>query len=161
MASRGFAKLNLKDQTEILIIDAPKSFEAELGQLDGVRVRRKLTPGMSVSFVLVFVTSQAGIDAIARPLAKAAAGDAVVWFAYPKGTSKNYTSTIDRDHGWDALGGAGFESVRMIAIDEDWTAKRLRKAEYIKTMKRPAEWAMSKQGKEKASTPHGSVRSRS
>ena len=56
---------------------------------------------------------------------------------------------------------AGFEPVRMIAIDEDWTAKRLRKAEYIKTMNRPAEWAMSKQGKEKASKPHGSVRSRS
>jgi hypothetical protein len=161
MASRVFDKLNLKDQTEILVIDAPKSFEAELGQLDGVRVRRKLAPGMSVSFALVFVTSQAGIDAIARPLAKAAAGDAVVWFAYPKGTSKKYTSTIDRDHGWNALGDAGFEGVRMIAIDEDWTAKRLRKAEYIKTMNRPAEWAMSKQGKEKASKPHGSVRSRS
>ena len=116
---------------------------------------------MSVAFALVFVTTQAGIDAVARPLAKAAAGDAVIWFAYPKGTSKNYTSTIDRDHGWNALGDAGFETVRMIAIDEDWTAKRLRRAEYIKTMKRPAEWAMSRQGKEKASRPDGSVRSRS
>ena len=160
MASRVFAKLNLKDQPEILVLDAPRSFEAELGQLDGVRVRRKLTPGTSVSFALVFVTTQAGIEAIARPLAKAAGGDAIIWFAYPKGTSKNYTSTIDRDHGWNALGDAGFESVRMIAIDEDWTAKRLRKAAYIKTMKRDAAWAMSKQGKEKASKPHGSVRSR-
>jgi hypothetical protein len=160
MASRVFAKLNLKDQTEILVIDAPTSFEAELDHLEDVRVRRKLTPGMRVSFALVFVTTQAGIDAMARPLARAAAGDAIIWFAYPKGTSKNYTSTIDRDHGWNALGDAGFESVRMIAIDDDWTAKRLRKAEYIKTMKRPAEWAMSKQGKAKASQPHGSVRSR-
>ncbi|HEX5109950.1 MAG TPA: hypothetical protein VFV95_15970 [Vicinamibacterales bacterium] len=161
MASRVFAKLNLKDQTEILVIDPPRSFEAELDHLEDVRVHRKLTPGMSVAFALVFVTTQAGIDAVARPLAKAAAGDAVIWFAYPKGTSKNYTSTIDRDHGWNALGDAGFETVRMIAIDEDWTAKRLRRAEYIKTMKRPAEWAMSRQGKEKASRPHGSVRSRS
>ena len=161
MASRVFAKLNLKDQPEILVIDAPGSFEAELDQLDGVRVRRKLTPGISVTFALVFVTSQAGIDAVARPLARAAAGDAIIWFAYPKGTSKNYTSTINRDRGWNALGDAGFETVRMIAIDEDWTAKRLRKAEFIKTMKRPAEWAMSKQGKEKASKPHGSVRPRS
>ena len=104
MASRVFAKLNLKDQTEILVIDAPTSFEAELDHLEDVRVRRKLTPGMSVSFALVFVTSQAGIDAVARPLARAAAGDAIIWFAYPKGTSKNYTSTINRDRGWNALG---------------------------------------------------------
>ena len=37
MASRVFAKLNLKDQTEILVIDPPRSFEAELDHLEIVR----------------------------------------------------------------------------------------------------------------------------
>ena len=95
MASRVFAKLNLKDRPEESSSSMrPRSFEAELDQLDGVpRVRRKLTPSTSVSFALVFVTTQAGIEAVARPLAKAAAADAIIWFAYPKGTSKNYRST--------------------------------------------------------------------
>jgi hypothetical protein len=53
-----------------------------------------------------------------------AEGDAIVWFAYPKGTSKKYKSQIDRDNGWNMLGHEGFEPVRMVAIDEDWSDSR-------------------------------------
>ncbi len=34
-------------------------------------------------------------------LAARAAGDALLWFAYPKGTSKKYTCDFHRDDGWD------------------------------------------------------------
>jgi len=61
----------------------------------------------------------------------------VVWFAYPKGSSKRYKSEIDRDHGWKILGREGFEPVRMVAIDEDWSAKRFRRVEFLKNMTRP------------------------
>ena len=77
------------------------------------------------------------IDALAPKLALKAEGDAILWFAYPKGTSKRYKSQIDRDHGWNALGHEGFEPVRMVAIDEDWSAKRYRRAAFIKNMTRP------------------------
>lgn len=70
--------------------------------------------------------------------------------AYPKGSSKRYTATINRDKGWARLGAAGFEAVRMIAIDDDWSAVRFRRAEFIKTMKRDKEWAMRAAGKAKA-----------
>lgn len=63
-------------------------------------------------------------------------GDGVLWFAYPKGTSKRYKCDFNRDNGWEILGQYGFEPVRMIAIDEYWSALRFRRAEYIKTMKR-------------------------
>jgi len=56
----------------------------------------------------------------------------------------------DRDSGWNVLGAAGFEGVRMVAIDEDWSALRFRRAEFIKTMKRDSKYAMSKAGKKKA-----------
>ena len=148
-ASPVFTKLNLKDQTDILVFNAPSSFEPELARLSGVRVLRKLTPGSTVSFALAFVTTQADVNGLVPPLTKAATGDAVLWFAYPKGTSKKYTSTINRDTGWKALGDAGFEGVRMIAIDEDWTAVRFRRSDYIKTMSRSAAHAMSKGGKAK------------
>lgn len=45
------------------------------------------------------------------------------------------------------MGEAGFEPVRMIAIDEDWSALRFRRAEFIKTMTRPKEWRFSAEGK--------------
>ena len=37
------------------------------------------------------------------------------------------------DTGWNALKAAGFEIVCAIAIDEDWTALRFRRVEYIKS----------------------------
>jgi hypothetical protein len=52
--------------------------------------------------------------------------------------------------GWKPMGELGYEPVRMIAIDEDWSALRFRKAEFIKTMKRGAEHTISRAGKAKA-----------
>jgi len=145
-----FAKMNLKDQSEIFVLNAPDSFEAELSRLRDVKVRRSLSGASHVSFALAFVTRKDEVDSLAKSIAKLAEGDAIVWFAYPKGTSKRYTCEINRDTGWSALGAAGFEGVRMVAIDEDWTASRFRRVEFIKTMKRDAKHAMSEGGKARA-----------
>jgi hypothetical protein len=144
-----FEKLQLKDQDEVVVLNAPDSFEPELRRLKGVRIQRALKAVKEIQFSLAFVKTQEEVDALAKDVAARATGDAVVWFAYPKGSSKRYTSTIKRDSGWDSLGTAGFEGVRMVAIDEDWTASRFRRAEFIKTMKRDAKWAMSAVGKRK------------
>lgn len=145
--SEVFAKLNLKDQTEIVVLNAPESFEAQLTRLRGVDVRRDLSARRAVSFAVAFVTRQSEVDSLAKSLAKMTPGDAVVWFAYPKGSSKRYKSEINRDTGWHVLGAAGFEGVRMVAIDEDWSAVRFRRVEFIKSMKRDASGAMSQVGK--------------
>ena len=144
-----FEKLQLKDQNNIVVLNAPKSFEPELARLKGVTVHRSATDPKEITFALAFVMSQPEVDAAAKSITTRAKGDAAVWFAYPKGSSKRYTSTINRDNGWQSLGAAGFEAVRMIAIDQDWSAVRFRRAEFIKTMKRDAEWAMSAAGKAK------------
>jgi hypothetical protein len=145
-----FQKLNLKDQREILVLNAPGSFEPELRQLADVSVQRRMPRSGPVGFALVFATEQAEVDAAAARLAQLAPGDAVVWFAYPKGTSKRYKCNFNRDTGWKALGKEGFEPVRMVAIDEDWSALRFRRAEFIKAMTRGREHALSKQGRKKA-----------
>jgi hypothetical protein len=132
-----FAKLNLKDQTEIVVLNAPASFEPELKTLKGITVRRDAKG--DIDFSLAFVMTQKEVDTLGPQVAKKAKGDAVVWFAYPKGSSKKYTSEIDRDSGWAVMGKAGFEPVRMVAIDEDWSAVRFRRVEFIKTMNRPEE----------------------
>lgn len=144
-----FDKLQLKDRKIILVLNAPASFEPELARLEGVEVKRSLSDVKEVEFSLAFVTTQAELDVAVKGITSRATGDAVVWFAYPKGTSKKYTSTINRDSGWDTLGSTGFEGVRMIAIDEDWSAVRFRKAEFIKSMKRDPKHAMSAIGKKK------------
>ena len=141
-----FAKLNLKDQAEIVVLNAPASFEPELKSLKGVTVRRDAKGG-DIDFSLAFVTTQKDVDRLGPQVAKKAKGDAVVWFAYPKGSSKKYTSQINRDNGWAVMGKAGFEPVRMVAIDEDWSAVRFRRVEFIKTMNRPDEVRLTKKKK--------------
>jgi hypothetical protein len=145
-----FDKLNLKNQAEILVVNAPQSFEPELDALKGVAIRRDVKDVKEAPFSLAFVTKQGELDTIAGAVAKKAKGDAIVWFAYPKGTSKKYKCEFNRDTGWKALGAAGFEPVRMVAIDEDWSAVRFRRVEFIQKMTRDKNRTLSKQGKKKA-----------
>ena len=145
-----FQKLNLRDQNEIAVLNAPASFEPELAALQGVNILRSLKVAGEVSFSLAFVVRQKDLDTLAKAVAKKAKGDAVVWFAYPKGTSKKYKSEINRDHGWDVFGKAGFEPVRSVAIDEDWTGIRFRRVEFIKSMTRDPKSRMSDAGKARA-----------
>jgi hypothetical protein len=144
-----FTKLNLKNETKILVLNAPASFEAELNKLQQISVEREVKNETEISFALVFVTQQKQVDYISKAIAKKAKGDAIIWFAYPKGTSKNYTCEFNRDTGWAILGEQGFEPVRQVAIDEDWSALRFRRVEFIKTMKRAKLPPISQQGKEK------------
>ena len=140
-----FRKLNWKDQTRIAILNSPASFEPELAALEGVTILRTLAGLDEIEFSLAFVTKQKEVDTLAKAIGKKAKGDAVVWFAYPKGSSKKYRCEFNRDTGWEAVGKAGFEPVRMVAIDEDWSAVRFRRVEFIKTMTRDR--ALTKQGK--------------
>jgi len=145
--SKTFDKLNLKNQTQIVVMNAPTSFEPELAALQGVTVLRTAQDVKELDFLLAFVTKQKEVDTLGKAIAKKGKGDAVVWFAYPKGTSKKYKCEFSRDTGWQVLGDAGFEPVRMVAIDEDWSAIRFRRVEFIKTLTRGKEHALTAQGK--------------
>jgi hypothetical protein len=153
-----FGKLNLKDQKEILVLNAPESFEPELRTLKNVAIIRDLKKIKTASFSLGFVTTQKEVDALAPEVARKAEGDAIVWFAYPKGTSKKYKSQINRDNGWNVLGAEGFEPVRMVAIDEDWSAIRFRRVEFLKNMTRAKEHRLTERAKPREG--HASVKPR-
>lgn len=127
-----FEKLNLKQHREILVVNAPPSFEPELIALERVTVLRDPKKANAVHFALAFATTQAEVDKLSELLAARAEGDAVLWFAYPKGTSRRYRCEFNRDTGWQAMRGAGFDTVRIVAIDEDWSALRFRRVEFIK-----------------------------
>lgn len=107
-----FEKLNLKDQREILVVNAPPSFESQLTTLTNVSVVRDPKKSKTIHFALAFATRQSDVDALSTVLAAKADGDALLWFAYPKGTSRNYTCDFNRDTGWRVLKRLGFDTVR-------------------------------------------------
>jgi hypothetical protein len=126
-----FKKLNLGAHEEIAVFNAPGSFELELARLKEIRVLRDPKKPKAIQFGLAFAVTQKELDRFSALFAAASEGDAVLWFAYPKGTSKRYTCEFNRDTGWHIMRDAGFETVRMVAIDEDWSALRFRRLEYV------------------------------
>lgn len=134
-----FAKLNWKGHSPIWVLDAPASFASELAAMTDVpMVDTAPSNGdtRSIAFLLAFVTTHNGVADIAALVARHTTGDSMVWLAYPKLTSKRYTCELNRDQGWDPMRAIGFETVRQVAIDEDWSALRFRRAEYIGTKSR-------------------------
>lgn len=143
-----FKKLNYKDQAAIHVINAPASFGSAVDEMRAITaVHDTLARAKGVTFAIAFATKQTEVDKFAQQIAKASEGDAVVWIAYPKGSSKKYTCEFNRDTGWAEMGMHGFEPVRQVAIDADWSALRFRRVDFIKRMTRS--FAMTEQGQEK------------
>jgi hypothetical protein len=70
-----FQKLNLKDQTAILVLNAPRSLEPELADLPGVAVARLVNDVSAVQFSFAFVTKQREVHDLAKAIANKAKGD--------------------------------------------------------------------------------------
>jgi hypothetical protein len=129
-----FKKLNFKLQSPILVMKAPDSFASEISAIKAeTEIHSVPKKGMQYAFVLVFGVMRAHIEAAGRVAVKVLDGDAVCWFAYPKGTSKKFKSDLNRDIMWDVLLPFGIRPVRQIAIDDDWSALRFRRKEYVKS----------------------------
>ncbi|HUN22593.1 MAG TPA: hypothetical protein PK299_05590 [Anaerolineales bacterium] len=68
---------------------------------------------------------------------------------------KKYKSSLNRDNGWACLGREGYEVVRLVATDTDWSALRFRRAAYIKMLTRTNLSVMTEIGKQRlASAEH-------
>lgn len=146
-----FKKLNLKNQKQVVILNAPESFEVNINSISSeTDVLRTADASDAIEFVMIFVTKKAETDTIIPLLAPKLVGDAVLWMCYPKGTSKKYKCDFNRDNGWGVMGNYDLEPVRMVAIDDDWSALRFKKADFIKTMTRSSEHALSEKGKQKS-----------
>jgi len=129
--SKLFTKLNLKDQQEIFIANAPDTFSKEMEALKDVRIVEEIKNIHEINFALIFVKTTEEIKDFAESISKKAPGDVTLWFAYPKKSSKKYEVNIHRDKGWEALEQLGFKGVRQVAIDQDWSALRFRRQKFV------------------------------
>jgi len=132
-----FTKLNYKEGQAIVVLQSPQVFDALLETLpSGVLVTKEVQPAAEIEFVLIFTTGRDELVALAKKVTPCLKGDAIFWLAYPKGTSKKYTCDFNRDSSWEILAPFKLMPVRQISIDDDWSALRFRKSEYIKSVTR-------------------------
>ncbi len=105
-----FKKLQFKASSAILLLSAPDEFLPRLAELDAsVQIDSQLGGATRYDFALVFVKSCAEVEMCAAPVVTHMNDDAVLWFAYPKKSSKRYTTDLGRDGGWQPLGGFGLQ----------------------------------------------------
>lgn len=151
MDNKLLKKLNLKHPVHACVLDAPASFSPHLNDLQAiVKVDTQAVASAKYDFVLCFAQNAKQLEAHFTQVKAQLEDDVVLWMAYPKKSSKNYTSDIHRDSDvWQILGDADYEGVRQVAIDEDWSALRFRDVRYIKKMVRDPKRSMSKAGKKR------------
>ena len=147
-----FKKLNFKGSKAIVALNSPKTFETELSNMeDFAQIITDETRITEVDFAICFVTTRVEIDACAEAIMPGFKGDAILWFCYPKGSSKRYKCEFNRDTGWEGLGKYSLEPVRQVAIDEDWSAIRFRRVEYIKNITRAESGAITEEARRRTS----------
>ena len=127
-------KLNYKGQERIALINAEERFNLLLSvELEDVKIDREIDPRFPYDFIILFVRSVSAVEHRAPSARHNLLADGVLWFCYPKKTSKRYSSDIDRDHGWKVLNDAGLYGIRMVAVDDDWSALRFRNIKFIRS----------------------------
>lgn len=120
-------RLQWRRQPRLVLLHAPPEVRASfepppVGLVLSTRMAR------TERFVAVFAREAAVLDRdVPRVLAAVATDDdPLVWFCYPKRSSRRYETDLTRDIGWEPLTGVGWRPVRQVSIDDDWSALRFR-----------------------------------
>lgn len=117
----------LKFKGEGIVINAPAALESEFVKHD---FKTSFDKESNSPNTLVFVyNKEEFLDFLNTRLNKIAF-DSVLWFAYPKGTSKLKTD-INRDILWMLSKEFGITGVAAISIDDTWSGLRFRPIERV------------------------------
>ena len=119
MATSTAQKLKIKENFNLLTINAPADFRKNIGELPkGVKISND---SKNFNQVHWFVMNKAQMDKELTKILKLIKDDVILWIYYPKGTSKLQTD-LTRDKGWDNLlkhDELGW--ISLISFDDTWS----------------------------------------
>ena len=120
-------KLLIKAGYRVLVVDAPQGYIAALAELPmGVMVATGPDGVGPFDLIQAFVSSQAAFEAQLDGLKAALKPKGLLWISYPKGAAR-IKSDITRDTIWRYARTVGLDGVAMVAVDETWSAMRLKR----------------------------------
>ncbi len=119
-------KLQLGDEKNLLLQGLPLAIEKQFIKFSFSKNVTPLLKIRKIDFALIFAFSQKQLKEILRDVIPALHSEAKFWVAYPKASSK-IASDLCRDASWDFITEHGFETVRLIAVDNLWSAARFKK----------------------------------
>ena len=119
-------KLQIKPGYKVGLVNAPQGIAAKLAPLpEGATLSEKAGKGSDV--VVGFLRKEADLSKVAEAAQKAVKPEGVLWLCYMKGGAKVGTD-LNRDILWRAAKPLGLEANSQIALDDDWSAMRFRRA---------------------------------
>ena len=127
-------KLGIRQGHKVLILNAPEGYMQSLRLLPENTEVTTSAEG-TFDFVQSFVYNKADADSHAATAIRALKPGGVLWFSYPKKSSKVETD-ITRDVGWEAVRSMGLRPVSQVAIDDTWSALRFRPTGEVKSRKK-------------------------
>jgi len=112
-------KLRIKENFDLLTINAPADFKKNIGELPkGVRISNDSKIYNQVHW---FVMTKAQMDKELNSVLKLVNDGVILWIYYPKGTSKVQTD-LTRDKGWDnLLNHDELSWISLISFDDTWS----------------------------------------
>jgi hypothetical protein len=117
-------KLQMKANSTVLFVNAPKDHEAKIGPLpEGVFIVKKI--GGRIDFIQVFIDSREDLEEHVPRLKQCLSPAGLLWVTYRKGTS-GVQADINRDSIAAYARTVGMQAVAQIAVDEKWSALRLK-----------------------------------
>ena len=112
-------KLGIKEGSRIGLVNAPKDFETELGQLpDRAEFVKRLTTSLDI--ILFFVLTESALLRDFEKLAKKLVTNGMIWIAWPK-KSSGVTTDLSFDSVQRIGLDAGLVDVKICAIDDTWS----------------------------------------
>ncbi len=123
-------KLKMKPGSTWLLFNAPANYPALLDPLPQ-NIIIKYKPDGELDGAQVFVKSTAELIASLQVVAKLLKREAVFWIMYPKKNS-GVESDLEMMSNWDVCKKYGLRPVASAAIDQTWTALRLKPFDEVK-----------------------------
>jgi hypothetical protein len=117
-------KMRLKPGMTATLLHVPANVRGRLGIPDDVTV---VDDPAAAGFLLDFATTQAEAEECLLALKPFVGEKTVAWLAYPKG-SRAAGRDLSRDTIWAFARTIGLTLVTNIAVDETWSALRVRRA---------------------------------
>ena len=112
-------KLGIKEGSRIGLVNAPKGFQSELGELPhNVEFVARLTNSLDI--ILFFVLTQRELARDFSKLAKKLVANGMIWIAWPK-KSSGVTTDLSFESVQRIGLDAGLVDVKICAVDDTWS----------------------------------------
>lgn len=127
-------KLRLAVDHSVVVLNAPEGFLAQL-QPGPAEVKTELQPNETYDAVLLFVRDVDELRRLGAAAIHATRTNGLLWISYPKGGQTRGATDLPATPWWvqrDVLGEitleTGYRPVAFVAVDDNWTALRFKRA---------------------------------